>query len=239
MEDKKTPMLNRALQSQYPPGSTFKIVTAIAGLEEGVITPDTKVNCRGGVSYGKWHFGCWRKNGHRIVSLHRAIVESCDVYFYEAGRLLGIDKIHDYALNLGLGKKTGIELGIEREGLIPNAQWKLKTQKLPWFPGETFVAAIGQGYISVTPLQMAVMISSVSNGGNLFKPLLIKDSQPLLAGKTNIKPETLEVIRKGLLGVVNDNGGTGWAAKSQLINIGGKTGTAQVVSLKKRFRPAS
>jgi penicillin-binding protein 2 len=233
MEDKKKPMLNRALQSQYPPGSTFKIVTAIAGLEEGVITPDTKVNCRGEISYGKWHFGCWRKNGHHVLSLHRAIVESCDVYFYEVGRRLGIDRLHAYALNLGLGKKTGIKLGIERQGLIPNTQWKLKIQNLPWFPGETFIAAIGQGYISVTPIQLAVMVSSIANGGNLFKPLLIKDSQPLLAGKTNIKPETLEVIRKGLLGVINDTGGTGWAAKSQLINIGGKTGTAQVVATRK------
>src|SRR4030042_2908311 len=107
-QDKKNPMLNRALQSQYPPGSVFKIVTAIAGLEEGVISPETRVDCRGGIDYGRWHFGCWRKHGHGIVSLHRAIVESCDVFFYEVGRRLGIDKISDYATGLGLGRTEGM-----------------------------------------------------------------------------------------------------------------------------------
>jgi penicillin-binding protein 2 len=156
-QDKKNPMLNRALQSQYPPGSVFKIVTAIAGLEEGVISPETRVDCRGGIDYGRWHFGCWRKQGHGVVSLHRAIVESCDTYFYEAGKRLGIDKIYDYATNLGLGKKTGIELGREKQGLIPNTNWKLENKKHPWYLGETFNAAIGQGYVAVTPLQLAVM----------------------------------------------------------------------------------
>ncbi len=231
-QDKKNPMLNRALQSQYPPGSTFKIVTAIAGLEEGVITPDTKVNCRGGISYGKWHFGCWRKQGHGVVSLHRAIVESCDTYFYEAGKRLGIDKIHDYAINLGLGKKTGIELGREKQGLIPNTKWKLKNKKQPWFLGETFNAAIGQGYVAVTPIQLAVMTSTIANGGNLYRPTLIKDAQPIISGKVKVRPDTLGIVKSGLFGVVNEPGGTGWAAKSQLMNIGGKTGTAQVVAIK-------
>ncbi|MEW6570373.1 MAG: penicillin-binding protein 2 [Nitrospirota bacterium] len=232
-KDKDNPMLNRALQSQYPPGSTFKIVTAIAGLEEGVIDPDTTVNCRGGISHGRWHFGCWRKKGHHIVSLHKAIVESCDVYFYEVSRRLGIDKIHDYALNLGLGKKTGIELGIEREGLIPCTRWKFETRKLQWFPGETLIAAIGQGYVSVTPIQLAIMISSIVNGGEIYKPILVKNGLSSLSAKINVKPETLEIIKNALEGVVNDSGGTGWAAKSQFIEIGGKTGTAQVVAIRK------
>jgi penicillin-binding protein 2 len=231
--DKKNPMLNRALQSQYPPGSTFKIVTAIAALEEGVITPTTKVDCRGGINYGSWHFGCWRKHGHGVISMHRAIVESCDVYFYEAGKRLGIDKIYDYALSLGLGRKTGIELGREREGLIPNAKWKLENKKLPWFLGETFNTAIGQGYVAATPLQLAVMTSAIANGGNLYKPTLIKDTPSVILGKAKVSPETLEIIKKGLLGVVNEPGGTGWAAKSQLISIAGKTGTAQVVAIKR------
>jgi penicillin-binding protein 2 len=231
--DKKNPMLNRALQSQYPPGSTFKIVTAIAALEEGVITPTTKVDCRGGINYGSWHFGCWRKHGHGVISMHRAIVESCDVYFYEAGKRLGIDKIYDYALSLGLGRETGIELGREREGLIPNAKWKLENKKLPWFLGETFNTAIGQGYVAATPLQLAVMTSAIANGGNLYKPTLIKDTPSVILGKAKVSPETLEIIKKGLLGVVNEPGGTGWAAKSQLISIAGKTGTAQVVAIKR------
>jgi penicillin-binding protein 2 len=232
-QDKKNPMLNRALQSQYPPGSVFKIVTAIAGLEEGVISPETRVDCRGGIAYGRWHFGCWRKQGHGVVSLHRAIVESCDVYFYEAGKRLGIDKIYDYATSLGLGKKTGIELGRERQGLIPNTNWKLENKKLPWYLGETFNAAIGQGYVAVTPLQLAVMTSTIANGGNLYKPTLIKDARPIISGKAKVRPETLEIIKKGLSGVVNEPGGTGWAAKSQLTSIGGKTGTAQVIAIKR------
>lgn len=231
--NKKNPLLNRALQSRYPPGSTFKIVTAIAALEQGVISPKTKVDCRGGIDYGKWHFGCWRKHGHGVLSLHRAIVESCDVYFYEVGKRLGIDKIYDYAVSLGLGKKTGIELGEERHGLIPNTKWKFENKKLPWFLGETFNAAIGQGYISVTPIQLAVMISTIANGGNLYKPTLIKDTKPILLGKANIRPDTLNIIKSALSGVVNEPAGTGWAAKSQLVNIGGKTGTAQVVAIKR------
>jgi penicillin-binding protein 2 len=232
-QDKKNPMLNRALQSQYPPGSVFKIVTAIAGLEEGVISPETKVDCRGGIDYGRWHFGCWRKQGHGVVSLHRAIVESCDTYFYEAGKRLGIDKIYDYATNLGLGKKTGIELGREKQGLIPNTNWKLENKKHPWYLGETFNAAIGQGYVAVTPLQLAVMTSTIANGGNLYKPTLIKDAQPIISGKVKIRSDTLEIVKSGLFGVVNEPGGTGWAAKSQLMSIGGKTGTAQVVAIKR------
>lgn len=232
-QDKKKPMLNRALQSQYPPGSTFKIVTAIAGLEEGVITPETKVECRGGISYGRWRFGCWRKEGHGVVSLHRAIVESCDVYFYEVGKRVGVDKIHDYAMSLGFGKETGIELGEERQGLIPNTRWKQEIKRLPWFLGETFNTAIGQGYVSATPIQMALMTGAIANGGNLYRPMLVKDATPVFSGKANVKPETLKLIKSALSGVVNEIGGTGWAAKSSLINIGGKTGTAQVVGIKR------
>ncbi|MEW6001793.1 MAG: penicillin-binding protein 2 [Nitrospirota bacterium] len=237
--DMKNPMLNRALQSQYPPGSTFKIVTAIAGLEEGVITPETKIECHGGISYGRWHFGCWRKHGHGVISLHRAIVESCDVYFYEVGRRLGIDRIYNYAMKLGLGRKTGIELGTERKGLVPNTKWKMETKKLPWFLGETFNTSIGQGYVTATPLQMAVLTGVIVNGGDLFKPTLIKGAKPIISGKVKIRPETLEIINTGLTGVVNESSGTGWAAKSPTTQIGGKTGTAQVVASRyfsQRFR---
>jgi len=226
-------MLNRALQSQYPPGSTFKIVTAIAALEEGVINTRTTVDCKGGISYGRWHFGCWRKNGHGVVSLHRAIVESCDTFFYEAGRRLGIDKIYDYAANLGLGKETGIDLGIERQGLVPNTKWKMEKKKLPWFLGETFNTAIGQGYVAATPIQMAVLTGAIANGGNLYRPALIKEAKATISGRLRARPETLEIIKSALSGVVNEPGGTGWAAKSQITSIAGKTGTAQVVAMKR------
>jgi penicillin-binding protein 2 len=232
--DKENPMLNRALQSQYPPGSTFKIIIAIAGLEEGVITTKTKVDCRGGINYGRWHFGCWRKHG--VLSLHRAIVESCDTYFYEVGKRLGIEKIFNYATKFGLGKETGIELVKERKGLIPNTEWKYKNKKLPWFIGETFNTSIGQGYVSVTPIQLAVMTGTVVNGGNLYRPTLIKGTNPILLKRLTVKPETLEIIKNGLYGVVNESGGTGWAAKSQLIDIGGKTGTAQVAAIKRDYQ---
>ncbi len=238
-QDSKKPMLNRALQSQYPPGSTFKIITAIAALEEGLITPETKVECRGGINYGRWHFGCWREGGHGVMSLHRALVESCDVYFYEVGKRLGIDRIYDYASSFGLGKETGFQLVHERMGIIPNTKWKEEKKKQKWYLGETLNTAIGQGYVAVTPIQMAVMISAVANGGNLYRPTLMKDITPVLSGKVKARPETLEIVKRALSGVVNEPGGTGWAAKSELASICGKTGTAQVIAMRggSRYQP--
>ncbi|MEK7712537.1 MAG: penicillin-binding protein 2, partial [Nitrospirota bacterium] len=234
IQDKKVPMLNRALQSQYPPGSTFKIVTAIAALNEGVITPDTKVTCTGGITYGKWQFGCWKKGGHGTVSLHRAIVESCDVYFYEAGKRLGIDKIAEYARKLGLGSETGLQLVKERSGLIPDTKWKHEKRNQQWYLGETFNAAIGQGYVAATPMQMAQLMSVVANGGLIYRPVMVKAEAPLQpVASVDIKPQVLALVRDGLYGVVNEGGGTGGAAKSSIATVGGKTGTAQVVSIRK------
>jgi len=233
-QDKKMPMLNRALQSQYPPGSTFKIVTAIAALNEGVITPDTKVTCTGGITYGKWQFGCWKKGGHGTISLHRAIVESCDVYFYEAGKHLGMDKIAEYARRLGLGSETGLHLAQERSGLIPDTKWKHEKRNQPWYLGETFNAAIGQGYVSVTPMQMAQLMSIVANGGLIYRPVIVKTEAPVQpVASADIKPQVLDLVRDGLYGVVNEGGGTGSAAKSNIAAVGGKTGTAQVISMRK------
>ena len=234
LQDKKVPMLNRVLQSQYPPGSTFKIVTAIAALNEGVITPDTKVTCTGGITYGKWQFGCWKKGGHGTVSLHRAIVESCDVYFYEAGKRLGIDKIAEYARKLGLGSETGLQLVKERSGLIPDTKWKHEKRNQQWYLGETFNAAIGQGYVAATPMQMAQLMSVVANGGLIYRPVMVKTESLLQpVASADIKPQVLDLVRDALYGVVNEGGGTGSAAKSNIAAIGGKTGTAQVVSIRK------
>jgi penicillin-binding protein 2 len=233
-ENKKLPLLNRALQSQYPPGSTFKIVTAIAALEEGSVDEHSKVTCNGGIAYGKWHFGCWRKTGHGTVSLHRALVESCDVYFYDAGKKLGIDKIAAYAKELGLGSGTGLELVKERNGLIPDTKWKEAKKNQPWYLGETFNASIGQGYVATTPFQMAQLTSTVANGGSIYRPSLLRmTNKPEPEGKVKIKQETLDLVKRGLCGVVNDNGGTGYAARSSIVSICGKTGTAQVVGLRK------
>lgn len=230
----RRPLLNRALQSQYPPGSIFKIVTAIAALEEGVIDADTKVTCYGGIDYGKWHFGCWNKKGHGTVSIHRALVESCDVFFYEAGRRTGIDKIASYARELGLNKEIGLQLVKERTGLIPDTKWKEEKRKQPWYLGETFNASIGQGYVAVTPFQMAQLTGIIANNGYIYQPsiIMLKD-KPQPAKKINIRPETIETVKRALLGVVNEQGGTAWASKSSLVNIGGKTGTAQVVGTRK------
>jgi penicillin-binding protein 2 len=232
MEDKKKPMLNRAVQSQYPPGSTFKIITAVAALEEGIINPDTKINCTGGINYGRWTFGCWKSHGP--VDFHNAIVESCDVYFYELGRRLGIDKIHKYATAFGLGRETGIELipVKEKRGLIPNTEWKKEKKRLPWYLGDTFISAIGQGDVTATPIQMALMTATLANGGKIYKPSLVKINQAP-SGTINLKPETIKMIKEALSGVVNASNGTAQGARSSLAVIGGKTGTAQVVGKKK------
>ncbi len=226
----KHPLINRALQGSYPPGSIFKIVVAIAGIEEGVITPDFKVYCNGLMHFGKWSYGCWKKNGHGQVSLKKALIESCDIYFYEAGRRLGVNKIEKYARLFGLGAKTGLGIAPEKEGIIPTSQWKKQTIGDPWFLGETFITAIGQGYISITPVQAAVMASMVANNG-LFYPLTVLKNPDIQApGKRiDIHAETFREIKRALKGVVHHAHGTGWPAKSELVDISGKTGTAQVI----------
>jgi penicillin-binding protein 2 len=232
-ENRRLPMLNRAIQSQYPPGSTFKIITAIAALESGAVDDASRVDCRGSISYGKWHFGCWRKTGHNAVSIRRALVESCDVFFYEAGKRTGFDKVQEYALMFGLGQETGIALGKEKKGLIPDSKWKIETKKAPWFLGETFINSIGQGYVTATPVQLAVMMAAVANNGYVYRPLILRDTPPSLVRKVAVKPETLDIIKDALTGVVNEQGGTGGAARSAMTTVGGKTGTAQVVGIRK------
>ncbi len=235
MEDKKRPMMNRAVQSQYPPGSVFKIITAIAAVEEGVIDADEKIKCNGGITYGKWRFGCWRKEGHGYVDLHRAIVESCDTYFYELGKRLGIEKIYKYATAFGLGKETGISLIPlkERRGLIPNAEWKREKKRQPWYLGDTFNSSIGQGFIATTPIQTAVMMATLANGGIVHKPTFIKGASIVEKNKVSIKPETIRLINNALKEVVNAPNGTAKGAKSLNTVISGKTGTAQTVGKKR------
>lgn len=234
IKNARQPLLNRALQSQYPPGSTFKIITAIAGLETGVIDSTTQVTCNGGIAYGRWRFGCWNKHGHGTVSLHRALVESCDIYFYEVGRRLGIDRLASYAKALGLGTEVGIPLVSERTGLMPDTKWKLEKKKQQWYLGETLNASIGQGYVAATPFQMAQLISSIANGGNIYTPsLLMLSNNPEPVKKLDLNPSNLDTVKSALLGVVNERGGTGLLASSQLTEISGKTGTSQVIGLKK------
>ncbi len=230
INDPRKPMLNRAIQSQYPPGSTFKIVSAIAALEEGIITDKTRFDCNGSI-YFRRTFRCWKEKGHGDIKLHRAIVESCDVYFYEIGKRLKIDTLAKYASDFGLGKPVGVELEGEKSGIVPSTEWKLKTRKEKWYKGETLNTVIGQGYLTATPIQMARLMAAVVNGGKLYKPRILKDSNslPLVEESVDVKPENLDLIKKALIGVVKDEGGTGWMAHSEIVGIGGKTGTTQVI----------
>jgi len=239
VSDPLNPLENRAISGQYMPGSTFKIVMAVAGLEEGLITPQTAVFCNGGYPFGNRVFHCWKKEGHGSVSLHRALVESCDVYFYDLRRL-GVDRIARYAKLLGLGETTGIELSNEKTGLVATREWKKQRFNVPWMDGETLSVAIGQGFNQATPLQMARMLAAVVNGGTLYRPYLVKQVtdlenrvvasyEPKVERRLPFKPENLQFVVDALTGVVQEPGGTGRRAQLEGVIVGGKTGTAQVV----------
>lgn len=242
LNDPKTPLINKPIQGQYPPGSTYKIVTALAGLTEKVVTPETVFFCSGSLFYGNRTYGCWKKGGHGAVNLHRALAESCDVYFYQVGQKLGVDKIAHYAKSLGLGEKSGINLEHEKGGIIPTAAWKLKRFKEPWQDGETLSIAIGQGFNLATPLQICRMTAAIANGGILYRPQFIaavKDPngdfveqfKPISSGTSLGSPATMQLIRNGLVAAVNGERPTGGNAKLKNITVAGKTGTAQVVRL--------
>jgi penicillin-binding protein 2 len=235
------PLQNRAIAGLYPPGSVFKIIIALAGLEEGVIDPSEQIYCNGGFLFGDRTYRCWKKGGHGYVALNRAIVESCDVYFYNLGLRLGVEKIAQYAKMFGLGKKPDFDLGGDNSGLVPTKRWKLKRWGVPWLAGETVTMAIGQSYLLVTPLQMARMMSAIFNGGYLYQPKIIQwvgsDQKELYRITPNVKdritadPKNINLIRRALSGVVNDPHGTAYIARISGIKMGGKTGTAQVVNL--------
>ena len=243
IKDQQRPLSNRATQGQYPPGSTFKIIMSIAGLEEGVIDPNARISDPGFYYFGNRAFRDWKKDGHGSVDLHRAIVESCDVYFYQLGPRLGIDRIAKWAHAFGLGQKTGVALDDERSGTIPSTEWKRKRFHQPWYPGETVSVAIGQGYVTVTPLQLVNMMATLANGGTLYRPRIVskvesvntgvvREYGPEIIRKIDIKPSTLELVRNALADVVRSPAGTGGAARSNVVQIAGKTGTAQVVEMK-------
>jgi penicillin-binding protein 2 len=236
--DERHPMSNRALQGLYPPGSVFKIVTTAAGLETGAITPDTPANCLGIFWISTWPYRCWKEIGHASITLHRAIVESCDVFFYHVGLKVKVDQLYAWAKAFGLGEPSGIDLPGESSGLVPNAAWKEKTQHMPWFPGNTVMMSIGQGYLLATPMQLALMVSAVANGGQLFKPHLLKrvtDAQgrlldepvPAPVRSVPVQAETLRLIRRGMTDAVGATGGTAWRARVPGLSVAGKTGTAQ------------
>jgi len=236
------PMQNRAIAGQYPPGSTFKLIVAAAGLEEGIITDDTTVTCNGSYRVGNRTFRCWKRRGHGTMDLHHAIVQSCDVFFYNVGEQLGVDTIARYARGFGLGSLTGIAIPAEKKGLVPTRDWKEDVLKEPWQRGETISVSIGQGFLLVTPLQLLRAYCAIANGGTLYRPRLlesinvtkkerIKIYQPEVEAQLPVTPEHLALLRKALWGVVNEPHGTGWALRQLKKDVCGKTGTAQVISM--------
>lgn len=244
VNDPLKPLENRATRGLYPPGSTFKIITAIATLWEGVIKPEDELFCPGYYHFGDRTYRCWKSGGHGYVNLHNAIVQSCDVYFYQLGTRLEIRKLAKYAKMFGFGSKTGIHLEGEATGLIPDPEWKLRFIGERWNPGETILTTIGQGYVLVTPLQMACAISAIANGGTLYEPLVVekvvdKEGQIIYSSHTRVKRKiniphrVLDPIRKALWGVVNEPLGTGIRARLPSIDVAGKTGTAQTVAIRK------
>jgi penicillin-binding protein 2 len=237
-------MENKAIQGEYPPASTYKIITAIAALEEGVIDEKTIFFCPGSFHFGDRDFRCWKKEGHRNVNVVKAIAESCDVFFYQVGSKLGVDRIAWYAKASGLGILSGIDLDHEAKGLIPTAAWKKQRTGISWQRGETLSVAIGQGYNLTTPLQMLVLTSAVANGGIIYKPQILArvetangdilfENQKQVKGKLPVTQKNLDIVRKGLWEVVNSNRGTAKISRLKNDYMSGKTGTAQVVGRKK------
>ena len=237
------PLLDKVTGGAYPPGSTFKIITAIAALEEGVVTADRKFNCPGYFTLGNGRWKCWQHKGHGYVNLPQALEKSCDVYFYNVGNLLGIDRISKWAKLFGLGERTGLDLNMELPGIVPSSEWKLRTKGLPWLSGDTINCSIGQGYNLYTPIQMLCAFAAMGNGGKLFKPHLLKnvvdiegkillEEKPTLVRDIVMKPENLAAIKKGLFDVVNGPTPTARKARVEGFSVSGKTGTAQTSSLK-------
>lgn len=228
LNDPYKPMLNRAIQGTYAPGSTFKPIVAIAGLESGMLSDTDTVNCTGVANWYGRPFHC--HSTHGTTDLHRGIVQSCDVYFYQAGNKIGIDTIAQYAQVSGLGEKTGIDLPGEADGLMPSTKWKLRTQRDRWYPGETISVSIGQGAVEVTPLQLALSIGGLSIGGKWFQPHLVKlAAPPEPKHQGNWNPLNVASVVNGMYGVVNE-GGTGTAAAIPGVTVSGKTGSAQRIS---------
>ena len=222
------PLLNRAIQAQQAPGSTFKPIVALAGLETGAIDENFHVNCPGGASFYGRYFKCWSRHGG--IELHRGLAQSCDTFFYNVGNRMNIDDIAHYAEMVGYGHKTGIDLPHEAEGVVPSTRWKIRNFREKWYPGETISVSIGQGATTVTPLQMAVAIGGISVGGVWNQPHLLREGAHLVPARHGeLNQENIKKVISGMYGVVNE-GGTGVRARLPGINVAGKTGTAQLAS---------
>ncbi len=240
--DEFKPFTNKPIQGQYPPGSTYKMVVALAGLSEGVINNDTTFFCNGAMKFKGRDYHCWKKHGHGAVSLERALAESCDVFFYSVGMKVGVDKLALYAKSLGLGEPTGVLLEHEKGGVVPSTEWKKKRYGQPWHEGETMSVSIGQGYDLATPLQICQMTSTLVNGGTRYRPQVIeaimdgegkviKSFAPIVDGHALGSEKSLALIRAGMVAAVNTPHGTANVAKMNTVLVGAKTGTAQMVKI--------
>lgn len=237
------PLENKAIQGQYPPASTFKPIVAAAALEEKALNPYTEIYSGGSFRLGRRNFRDWKKEGHGYINIHDAIVESSDTFFYQIGLKLGVDKIAEYAKSFGFGKKTGILLNDEKDGLVPTALWKKKVVGERWVDGETLTIAIGQGYFLATPLQVVNAFAAIANGGRLLVPQIvdrIEDEngvvfEPYVTKEINrlsVSEDNMRVLREALLGVVQEEEGTGRVVRIRGVKVAGKTGTAQVIKMK-------
>ncbi|MGH7442052.1 MAG: penicillin-binding protein 2 [bacterium] len=236
--DDRHPMDDRAVQGLYPPGSAFKIVTALAALQEGAITPNTRFTCNGIFWISTWPYRCWKEVGHGSIAVEQAIIESCDIFFYQAGLKLKVDALARWTRKFGFGSKTGIDLPGEQAGVVPDPAWKQAKEGMPWFPGNTVMMSIGQGYLQATILQLARAVAAVANGGYLVHPHLLK-SVTTSDGDTvrtvtepppvdlGLNPDYVDLVRRGMVGAVEGPRGTASRARVPGLSVAGKTGTAQ------------
>ena len=243
LNNPRHPLINKVVQAAYPPGSTYKVVTALAGLAEGAIDRNTTIYCPGHYRFGNRTYRCWRSSGHGAVDIRRALAESCDVYFYQVGLRVGVDKLAEYARRFGLGSLTGVDMEYEKAGLIPTRAWKRERHNERWHDGETLSIAIGQGFNLTTPLQICLMTAAVANGGKVYRPRLVESvSSPdgqlieqftpeLLSELTERDKSFLGIIQEGLYDVVHGQRGTARLVRIEGLTVAGKTGTAQVVRL--------
>lgn len=242
LNNEHRPLRDKTIQDHYSPGSVFKIVTAIAGLEEGVIDTKSRIGCSGKIAVGNRLYHCHKKGGHGDVNVVSAITESCDIFFYRVAQKLGVDKIAKWATYLGLGRRTGINLAREVPGLIPTEAWKQKRFGQEWNGGETLSVAIGQSYVLTTAIQLANLYASIANGGTVYRPYLVREIEsydgqvlkgfkPETVEQHRLKPDTLESIKLGLWGVVNSPRGTAILSRLPGMDFVGKTGTVQVIRL--------
>ena len=240
LNNERTPLVNKAVSGQYSPGSTFKVVVALAALEAGVIDLNTRFNCNGGLDVGNIRFHCWRHSGHGSLNVIEALKYSCDIFFYETAMTLGIDKIHDMAVKLGMGNLIEVGLDNEKSGIIPSKAWKKARYGVSWTQGDAANSGIGQGYVLVTPLQLVTMLARVVNGGYAVQPTFIKPTKKELSKvkRLDISTKNIEIVKRGMFEVVNGVGGTAGRARFNINGamMGGKTGTTQVrrISMKER-----